>query len=253
MDADGGCSNFDKIQAQVLKDILKSGFSLSVKKLQLDPVQQRVFLGFLLQLDKGLLKVSDARVHELRQTLAAILKTRHHVHVKLLAKAAGQLQTMAPAIGPAARIFTRGMYHLIDTKPLYTWNWHVKLDEAATHEIQFWLKKFDDVHGMPIWRGSEVETLFFTDAGAAGLGGFLVKDSQGNESKIPATLEEYGRASNLEIAQGYLSVAEQAESSTWRELIAIERSLKALMPQVAGKHVRLFSDNLAVSFLWQQG
>ena len=50
-------------------------------------------------------------------------------HVRLLAKLTGQLQALV--LGPAARIFTRAIYDLIETKPQACWNWHVKLNDEA--------------------------------------------------------------------------------------------------------------------------
>ena len=55
------------------------------------------------------------------------------------------------------------------------------------------------------------------------------------------------------MAQGYLNPVEQAQSSTWRELIAIERTLWSLLKDVSLTVVRLFTDNLAVHYVWLAG
>ena len=53
--------------------------------------------------------------------------------------------------------------------------------------------------------------------------------------------------------QGYLTVEEQAESSTSRKLIAIERTLPSLFSAVTGKVVGLITDSLALCYIWLRG
>ena len=55
------------------------------------------------------------------------------------------------------------------------------------------------------------------------------------------------------MAQGYLNPIEQLQSSTWRELIAIERTLWSLVRNLSFKIIRLFTDNLAVAYVWLSG
>ena len=43
------------------------------------------------------------------------------------------------------------------------------------------------------------------------------------------------------------------QSSTWRELIAIERTLWSLVRNLSFKIIRLFTDNLAVAYVWLSG
>ena len=43
------------------------------------------------------------------------------------------------------------------------------------------------------------------------------------------------------------------QSSTWRELIAIERTLWSLVRNLSIKIIRLFTDNLAVAYVWLSG
>ena len=93
--------------------------------------------------------------------------------------------------------------------------------------------------------------MLFTDAGAQGWGGFLVEHGKGQT--LPSTLEEYYAAEGSLVAQGYLNPVEQLQSSTWRELIAIERTLWSLVRNLSFKIIRLFTDNLAVAYVWLSG
>ena len=76
---------------------------------------------------------------------------------------------------------------------------------------------------------------------------------KGQTLQVPSTLEEYYAAGGSLVAQGYLNPVEQEQSSTWRELIAIERTLWSLLKDVSLTVVRLFTDNLAVHYVWLAG
>ena len=107
-EADGGHAQFDRVKVLIIKDILASGFALSIPKLDLLAAKAKNFLGFIFDLQKGQFLVTEVRVTELMETLKAILERSRSVPVKLLAKAAGQLQSMSRALGPATRIFSGG-------------------------------------------------------------------------------------------------------------------------------------------------
>ncbi|CAL8472192.1 g11734 [Coccomyxa elongata] len=86
-----------------------------------------------------------------------------------------------------------------------------------------------------------------------GWGGYTVSSSSGFKAQVAVGMDEFLTDHRSQIAQGYLSPSEQLESSTWRELIAIERVLLSLGHLLAGKVARLFTDNQAVTFLWAKG
>ena len=157
------------------------------------------------------------------------------------------------AVGQSVRIFTRCLYDLMGQKPLHVWSWHLALNEGALSELQFWQANFDRLHGAPLWLDPHVETVLFTDAGAQGWRGFLVEHGKGQTLEVPSTLEKYFAAGGSLLAQGFLNPIEQLQSSTWRELIAIERTLWSLVRNLSFKIIRLFTDNLAVAYVWLSG
>lgn len=149
-DADGGSSTFSRVQRDVLGDIDAAGFSLAVPKLQLEARQALVFLGWLVDLAKNSLRAAPARVLDFKNTLERLLTGPRRVNVRLLARITGQLQSMALVLGSAARIFSRALYASINSKPPHVWNWHVRIDDAAFKELQFWKVNFDRLHGAPM-------------------------------------------------------------------------------------------------------
>ena len=229
-DLEGGrLTLFKGVQARVLSDIRAAGLSLSIPKLVLDPQKRIQFLGYIVDLGANKLTVDPKRVLKLKALLEELLGRCRRTHVKDLARVTGLLQSMHHAVGPSVRIFTRSLYDLMNQKPLHVWNWHLALNEGALSELRFWQTDFDRLHGAPLWLDPHVQTDMFTDAGAQGWGGFLVEHSKGQILPIPSTLDEYYAAGGSLVAQGYLDPVEQAQSSTWRELIAIERTLWSLL------------------------
>ena len=134
-------------------------------------------------------------------------------------------------------------------KPLNVWNWHLALDEGALSELQFWQANFDRLHGAPLWLDPHVQTVLFTNAGAQGWGGFLVEHGKGQTLQVPSLW----RITMLQGAAWWLNIIEQLQSSTWRELIAIKRTLWSLVRNLSLKIVRLLSDDLAVAYVWLSG
>ncbi|KAK9823538.1 hypothetical protein WJX72_003539 [[Myrmecia] bisecta] len=125
------------------------------------------------------------------------------------------------------------------------------MSAEVEQESQFWLTRFDEVNGTALW-----PDMFpmFSDAGATGWGGYLVSDNSGAElARSTVTLDEWATARGDKVAQGYLTPEEQRESSTWRELTAIDRVLLSLQSFLEGKRVRLLTDNLAVEHVWEKG
>jgi hypothetical protein len=43
---------------------------------------------------------------------------------------------------------TRANYDLINTKPLWVWNWHVSLDDAVREELLSWKENIDELHAL---------------------------------------------------------------------------------------------------------
>ena len=252
-DKDAGTSVFKAVQSLVMRDFRLAGFSFSEKKLKLAAVRRIEFLGFIIDADLKRLFVAEIRITEFLDSLKQALGCRRSVPVKLLARIAGQLQSMKAAVGPAVRVFTRATYELIDSRPRCTWKWHVKLSGEALVELLFWQENFAALHGRPLWYLPRIETIVFSDAGARGWGGFLVKYAGNEELHVPTSVGEFVMAGGRHIAQGYLTPAEQAESSTWRELVAIERVLLSLISALRGKVVQLFSDNSATAYIWLGG
>ena len=130
-----------------------------------------------------------------------------------IAQVTGTIVSMGLALGPVARLWTRGLYRFI--MQASTWGGGRKeLNEGAMREIVFWRNNFETCHGQPIWWvNTKPDISTYSDASDSGWGGYSV-ELGGN------------------IAKGQWSAEEELKSSTWRELRATHLVLKSFLPNI---------------------
>ena len=192
------------------------------KKSEWDPKQVGELLGFLVNLEEGVFQVPARRVQQLQDNLHRIASKGFFTTARSLARVAGLLVSMGLALGPVARLWTRGLYR--DICNAERWDVHFAISEDAQQEILFWLENFDNT-GYPMWSSSpKVDVLTYSDASDDGWGGFAVQ--LGDSAAV-----------------GSWSLAEQDQSSTFRELRATRRVLESLAPELKGHEVLHRTDN----------
>ena len=98
------------------------------------PVQILEWLGFILDLKEGILKVPESKIDELCKDLAQTL-IASVVHVRLLASITGHLMSMSMAIGEITRLMTRHLYALINSKS--SWNSQVEINDGVKGELWY--------------------------------------------------------------------------------------------------------------------
>ena len=98
---------------------------------------------------------------------------------------------MSLAVGSIARLMTRSMYAVLNSRHYWCQSLHVTPE--ARQEIQFWLDNIYNVNGQGLWHSPSA--IRVVDASATGLRGFTV---------------EHG----CHIAHGLFSEEEAAQSST---------------------------------------
>ena len=90
----------------IVNDLNLAGFILNRSKSKLDAQQIGHWLGFQLDLGKGMFLVPDEKISNLRLSIEAVLPC-FRVCVRKLASIIGQIISMGLAIGPVARLHTR--------------------------------------------------------------------------------------------------------------------------------------------------
>lgn len=191
------------------------------RKSHWDPAHTAQWLGFNIDLSKGLLAIPESKMCRLKEMLAVAQEQDTIMH-KTVASIVGRVISMGLGIGPVARLRTRSLYALLDRRT--SWYDRLIVSEEARGELQFWSNSLDYYNGQNIWRSAAAVRVVYSDASGTGYGGYVVEHGQ-------------------HIAHGQWEVTEVSKSSTWRELAAVARVIKAVAPKLANHRVKWFTDN----------
>ena len=217
---------------QIRDDLENAGFTINEEKSHLYPTQVGRWLGFIIDTVDFQFKVPEDKLSKLI-TLLAIEVRQEKTSARKIAKIAGNIIAMGPAIGPLTRLFTRQMYSFIDRT--FTWDGSEILSQHVLEELQFWLENVDAVNGYHIKEMHAYTKIVYTDASGHGFGGYVAE-----------------KLGNI-IAQGNFSFAEKGTSSTFRELLAVKQVLLSLTKYLQHQVVLWHSDNINVSRILEVG
>ena len=103
-------------------------------------------------------------------------------------------------------------------------------------ELEFWRSSscVAQYNAQPIWLSPSAVRIVYSDASDTGYGGYTVEH-------------------DLHVAQGSWLPDEAAQSSTWRELVAVLRVLDSIAHKLRNMRVRWFSDNQNVVRILEVG
>ena len=172
------------------------------------------------------------------KSLAAEIKARSRVKVKLLARLVGMLQAVKPATGPIVAVLTRSLYHVVASAP--NWSSSVGLSDMAKHEIDWWLSNLDKVAKYPINDPLSTTPIAYktaSDASRVGSFSYLVGKSR------------------TTLASRAFSEAERSQSSTWRELSAFRDTWtdEAVLHRFRDSQVCHYTDSRAMASIVTKG
>ena len=76
---------------------------------------------------------------------------------------------MSLAIGPVARLRTRALYQVINSRRF--WADKLMLSIDAREELRFWKSSLEAFNGQPIWFSRGITRIMYSDASSSGYGG----------------------------------------------------------------------------------
>ena len=200
---------FARVQAAVLADLAAAGLVVSKEKCQLTCSHVVKFLGFVVDTLFGQFRLSAAQKQKLLRSIDQCLWNPSAVPAKLVARVTGLANSLSLVVGPVSGLFSRFLHRALYQRR--SWYSKVALDAAACSELHFWKNNLDRFSSRDIWRRHSILRVVHYDAGGQGWGGFLQIGSATHE------------------AQGSWAQHEEhaTTSSTWRELNALLRLLRA--------------------------
>ena len=198
-----------------------AGFLVNAQKSHWDPEHKGTWLGFDIDLNKGVIAIPERKIVELLSLLKAA-KNDKILSAKAIASIVGRIIAMGIGIGPVARLRIRFLYRLIVNS--MSWYERIELDSDALNELQFWYSSIGSFNGQSIWRHASAVRMVYSDASSTGYGGYVLEHGQ-------------------HVAHGQWTTTEMAKSSTWWELAEVANILRAVANRLANYRVCWFTDN----------
>lgn len=208
------------------------GFVINKKKTCLTPMQQREFLGLMINTKEMTLSVPKEKLKKIKREGLQILHAKTWP-LRKLAATVGLMSSVCRAT-KNGRIMTRALYANM-RRALYPENrWSdkpVMISSEAREELEWWTKNLGQFNGRPLI-DLPFSKQMWTDASGKGWGAVCEK----------------------EVAQGKWNRQERKLTSNQRETLAILKGLTAFAGQLRGQIVQIHSDNMtAVSNVGRQG
>ena len=174
---DGICASDSAVECSkhrdiILSDLDNAGFILNSEKSHLVPSQVGPWLGFIIDLNKGLFTVPPEKIAKLKAAIANVLPFGRN-SVCAIASIIGQIISMSLALGPVTRLRTRAMYTIINQR--LSWYDKVFLSDDAREELVFWSNTISQFNGKSIWFSPGATRVAFSDASSTGFGGYIVE------------------------------------------------------------------------------
>ena len=208
---------------QVHADLLKSGFLPNETKCVWEPTQVITWLGAVLNTSTSEISATAKRITSLQEDLATLLAIPSSCHpVRKLASVCGEIISLGPCVGNVSRRMSRNLFAVINTVP--TWNSYVRLSSEALAELVFWKSNAASLNGIPIWPvRHKPSKIVYSDASGSACGSFIEFEGK--------------------MFHQNWSDFEKAQSSTFRELLAVSLSVKAFVESLRAQTVTWFTDN----------
>ena len=216
----------------VRTDILNAGFIPNDEKSTWTPTKTIVWLVLHWNSERGTLSITQRRIDKIHNALSKIVEAGYVISARDLAKCVGQIISTGAVLGNISRIMTRHCSMSIASAS--TWDKSFSLDEYCRQEIQFWQRNLTKLNERHCFLFKQPNCFVHSNASFTGCGSVITL----NETTICHKMWEPW---------------EREKSSTWRELSAIEFSLRSFTELLKSTHVKWFTDSQAAAKIVEVG
>ena len=221
----------------VHSNLLKCGFLINEDKSQWTPLQETIWLGYVINTLTNYIQATNKRVQKLLSAIEELIQghlTPSKVHVKNLASVVGQIISFELTTGTTVRLMTRFSYKVVQSTA--SWNSCIQLDESSLQELNFWQQNISSHNKQRIWRNNQIPSqIVYSDTSNSACGAILQIDG------IKKTFHRNW------------SESEQQQSSSWRELRAVCYAVEAFKPDLQSHTVCWFTDNQSIVSIISNG
>lgn len=211
--------------AQFVKhSLLDAGFLINEEKSVFSPVKMLEWLGIIWNSSDFTLSIPKRRVSELLNSLNSIFEIFPRMTARTLAQITCRIISMSPVIGNISRIMTRYCYMSIENRSAWDAPLILSNENQVESELRFWFKNINNINFKKMGTYSKSSVIVYSDASDTAAGACTVEV----ENKIFHRMWKSQEA---------------LESSTWRELKAIELALLSYQNVFTGKNLNWHTDN----------
>ena len=208
----------------VRQSLLDAGFLLNEEKSIFKPVKTLEWLGIIWNAVDFTLSIPKRRIDDLIFSLNHAFEIFPRLTARSLAQITGRIISMSPVIGNVSRIMTRYCYLTIETRDGWDYLLNLKYENCVKSELKFWLENINTINCKKLGTYSKSSVLVYSDASDFAAGAYVLEFDN-------------------KVFHKMWTVEETLESSTWRELKAIELALSAFKNIFAGKVLHWHTDN----------
>ncbi|XP_053403229.1 uncharacterized protein LOC128558328 [Mercenaria mercenaria] len=197
-----------------------AGFVINIEKSIFIPTQILEWLGYIWNLQSGCFIIPDRRRDSAIDCLKDIFSKYPTVTPRHLAKFAGKVLSMAPVLGNVCFLKTKSFYRIIESR--CHWDSALNISQCL-HCLHFWDRVLSGVLSKPLFTEVLPAKAVYSDASASAGAGYIECDHS--------------------IAHRPWNFFEQAQSSTFREMLAINYCLLSFSSKLAGRRVLWHTDS----------
>ena len=216
----------------VRNDLIRAGFVPNDDKSIWKPTQSLDWLGLRWNSVKGSLSIVPRRIEKILNTIKQVIESAFQISARQLASLVGQIISTGPVVGNIARIMTRHCSMSIASTP--TWDTAFQLDDYCKREIYFWSDNLSHFNERDCFFYKAPSFFVYSDASQTGCGSIITM----NDSLL---------------CHKMWLPHESVQSSTWRELAAIEFAILSFTELLKGSHVKWFTDNQTAAKIVEVG
>lgn len=238
-DGSATSQTFEKCENEsflVRNDLENSGFVVNAEKSIWGPTPCLEWVGFIWDCEKGVLKIPEKRILKVHRTIEEIFDRLFGVSARMLAKLTGLLISLTPSVGNISRLMTRSLYLAINQRSNWDKPINISLNVDILEELDFWQYHVRKLNGTRTF-GSQIpiyQIRINSDASSFAAAAFIESEHE---------LVTHRMFSEMEIR----------ESSTYRELLAIENAIFSFLPKLENKNVLVCSDSMNAVTILEKG
>jgi ribonuclease HI len=212
-----------RVSREVRNDLVSAGFIPNEEKSCWNPTQKILWLGFSWDLVEGTLNIPVEKIVQLKNKIVEGIHNPSLFTSRFLASIAGKIISFQPSLGNICSIMSRFMHMIIANSS--SWDQKIVISNELCNELEFWLKNLESLPLKSFLRKETLpERMIYTDASGFAGAGYIVELSNSVVHKMWNDIEK-------------------SKSSTWRELTAVNLTLRSCIHELKNKTIKLYTDN----------